>query len=161
MIHIGNIVKPQGLKGEVKVITINSVDRYENLKRIFIDKKEIPIEKLSVRQKNLHVKLFGVDNRDAAENLRGKEVFAFVTELKPLRKNEFYFKDLIGAKVYDLKNNFIGELIDIEQYGAADVILIKENGNIYSVPFIEDVFVKVDMQNIIVDIDKYNDIKII
>jgi 16S rRNA processing protein RimM len=160
MIKIGTIVKPQGVKGEVKIIPEDKIERYLNLKTLFIDAVEKKIISLSGRNEALFVKFENVDDRIAAELLRGKEVFAREEDLEKLQENEFYFKDLIGATVYDENNEKIGELIDIEQYGAADIISIRERNIIFSVPFIEDIFLRIEPQKVIVNREKYDDMKI-
>lgn len=161
MIEIGTIVKPQGIKGEVKIITFASADRCKNIKKLFIDKKEVVIESLAVRKGDLYLKLLGVDDRNAAEELRNKTVFANVSDLNVLKENEFYFSDLIGASVVDLSNKKVGELIDIEQYGAADVFIVKESSGIYSIPFIDEIFIKVEPLLLTIDNEKYNNLKIV
>lgn len=161
MIHIGRITKPQGMKGEIKMIPINPASKYEKIKSVIIDNTEILIEQLRIRDNCLYLKLYGVNDRDNAESFRNKEVFVKISDLEDLEENEFYFQDLIGAEIYDEGNNFIGELIDIEQYGAADVIFVKEKTSIYSMPFIEDIFIDVKPKKVVVDIETYNDIKIL
>lgn len=160
MIKIGVIAKPQGIKGEVKIIPDNNAERYLNLKKVLIDNLEMKINSISARNDALFVKFENVNDRNVAELLRGKEIFAKEDDLENLKDNEFYFKDLIGAEVFDEENNKIGELIDIEQYGAADVISIREKNIIFSVPFIDSVFVSVKPQKIVINKKEYDEIKI-
>ena len=160
MIKIGVIAKPQGIKGEVKIIPDNNAERYLNLKKVLIDNLEMKINSISARNDALFVKFENVNDRNVAELLRGKEIFAKEDDLENLKENEYYFKDLIGAEVFDEENNKIGELIDIEQYGAADVISIREKNIIFSVPFIDSVFVSVKPQKIVINKKEYDEIKI-
>lgn len=160
MIKIGVIAKPQGIKGEVKIIPDNDAERYLNLKNVFIDKLEMKINSISARDNALFVKFEDVNDRNVAELLRGKEIFAKEDDLESLKNNEFYFKDLIGTKVFDEENNKIGELIEIDQYGAADVISIRERNIIFSVPFIDSIFIKFEPQKVIVNKREYDETKI-
>ena len=160
MINIGKIVKAQGVKGEVKVIPVNNAERYLNLNSVFVDDEEKQIDNIFARQGVLFIKFEDVNDRNTSELLRGKEIFIKEESLEDLEENEFYFKDLIGAEVYDENEEKIGELIDIDQYGAADVISIRERNFIFSVPFIEDIFVKVEPRKIIVNKKEYDNTKI-
>lgn len=160
MIQIGKIVKAQGIKGEVKIIPVDKVERYLNLKSVFIDKEEKVISNMVARQGALFIKFENINDRNTSELLRGKDVFAKEKDLKALKENEFYFKDLIGVEIYDEKGEKIGELTDIEQYGAADVVSIRERNVIFSVPFIEDIFIKIESRKITVNREEYDSIKI-
>ena len=102
MIEIGKIVKPQGIKGELKVVLDSDFSRLSSLKSVNICGREFEVQSLSFRDA-LYLKLFGVENRNEAELLRGESVFADEESLLPLEEGEFYFKDLIGLKVVDEK----------------------------------------------------------
>lgn len=160
MVKIGTIVKPQGVKGEVKIIPEDKVERYLNLKTVFVDGVEKKMASLVARNETLFVKFENVEDRNDAELLRDKEVFAKEEDLEKLEENEFYFKDLIGAMVYDEKDEKIGELIDIDQYGAADIISIRERNLIYSVPFIDSIFLDFLPKKVIVNREEYDNLKI-
>jgi 16S rRNA processing protein RimM len=160
MIKIGKIVKPQGIKGEIKIVPEDKVERYLALKTVYIDSIKREISEITSRDNALYIKLKDVNDRTSAEMLRDKSVFVKDEELEVLDKNEYYFKDLIGSAVYDEKGNEIGELIDVEQYGAADVIYIRERNFIFSVPFIDSIFIKIMPQKIIVNREEYDNIKI-
>ena len=159
MIEIGRIVKPQGIKGEVKVLPDCEKNRLANLSRVFISEKEFKVDSISIRDA-VYLKLNGVDDRNEAELLRGEAVFAPKEELVPLKDNEFYFQDLIGSKVLDENNIEIGVIEDIEQYGAADVIVIRERNMLFSVPFLDSIFIKIGNGNVNVLKEEYDNLKI-
>lgn len=160
MIKIGVIAKPQGIKGELKIFPEGPVDRYLNLKSVLIDGDEKEISSFLVRPNGVFIKFKGIDDRNSSELLRGKQVFVKDEDLDQLKENEFYFKDLIGTTIYDEKESEIGELVDIEQYGAADVISIRERNIIFAVPFINSIFVKIEPNKITVNREEYDKIKI-
>ena len=137
-------------------------ERVKNLSKVEIDGKVYEIKKLENRVNGCFVKLAGVDDRTTAENLRNKSVSVAREELESLAENEFYFEDLIGATVADENEKLIGEVIDIEQYGAADVIVVRQDGKIYSLPFLDDIFVGFDAANkkLLVNKENYNNMKV-
>lgn len=159
MIEIGKIVKPQGIKGELKVVLDSDFSRLSSLKKVYISGKEFEVQSLSFRDA-LYLKLFGVENRNEAELLRGESVFADEESLLPLEEGEFYFKDLIGLKVVDQHGEEIGKIEDIEQYGAADIIVVRERNMLFSVPFLSSIFLKIEGEKAIVSRQEYDNLKI-
>ena len=75
-------------------------------------------------------KINGYDDRNAAETLRGTELFIGRSDLPQLNDNEYYQTDLIGMTV-NQRGNIIGRVSCIQNYGAGD-ILEMENGNMVS-----------------------------
>ena len=159
MIEIGKIVKPQGIKGEVKIISEREPQTYQNLSTVIVDGKDFEVETLSCRDA-LYVKLKGISTRNDAELLRGKTCYASEEELENLKENEFYFNDLIGSKVVSEDGSEIGKIEDIEQYGAADVIIIRERNLLFSVPFLNSIFKEVERGKVVVCLEEYDDLKI-
>ena len=159
MIEIGKIVKPQGIKGEVKIISQRLAENYKNLRHVFVENLQYEVEKVSCRDA-LYLKLKGIETRNDAELLRNKMCYAKEDELENLAENEFYFEDLIGAQVVSETGELVGTLEDIEQYGAADVIVIRERNILFSVPFINSVFKQVEKGKVVVFKNEYDNLKI-
>ena len=142
-INIGRIVKPQGLKGEVKLqLSTNNLAVFNNLKEIYIGNSSAKIEHLRLKGNFVYIKLKGIDDIDKAELLRGKEVYIDKKDFV-LQEDNYLIDDLINCKVYDEDNNFVGTFVDVEQYGAADIWIIYSDGREYYVPFIKSIFYKV------------------
>lgn len=160
---IGKVAKAQGIKGELKLNLDIEFEKIENLEEFIIGGKNYKIEKIEKRTNGVFVKLFGVNDRNYAESLRMLDIEVERKNLKELSANEFYFEDLIGSKVVDENGNEIGHVEDIEQYGAADIIVVNQNGRLYSVPFLDDIFIKFDSNSkiMIVDKERYNNMKVI
>lgn len=160
---IGTIAKAQGIKGDVKLNLDIEFEKIENLKEMVVGGNRYAVENLQCKPNGVFAKFAGVEDRTLAENLRGLDVEVNRKDLNELAENEFYFEDLIGAKVVDEAGQNIGEIEDIEQYGAADVIVVNQNGRLYSVPFLNDIFIKfiASEKMMIVDKERYNDMKVI
>ncbi len=160
---IGTIAKAQGIKGDVKLNLDIEFEKIKNLKEMVVGGNRYAVENLQNKPNGVFAKFVGVEDRTLAENLRGLDVEVDRNDLNELAENEFYFEDLIGAKVVDEAGQNIGEIEDIEQYGAADVIVVNQNGRLYSVPFLNDIFIKfiASEKLIVVDKVRYNDMKVI
>jgi len=56
--------------------------------------------------------------------------------LPPLEEGEYYYADLIGLPAVDREGNAIGQVIEVENYGAGDLLEIeREDGTRSLIPF--------------------------
>ena len=159
---IGKVSKAQGIKGEIKLNLNNENIDLTNVKTFVIENESYKVEKFFSRPNGIFAKLERVDDRTSAESLQGKFIDVLKEELETLNANEFYFDDLVGAKIVDQNGQRLAEIVDIEQYGAADVIVINENGKMFNLPFLSDIFLNFNQQNktFVVDKERYNDMKV-
>ena len=68
-----------------------------------------------------------VNDRNAAEALRGTELTVPRSALPPLSDGEYYHADLIGLAVISTLNEVIGTVVAIDNFGAGDVLEIERN----------------------------------
>ena len=79
----------------------------------------------SGRAGEVRLKLDGVDDRDAAEGLRGRFVLVDPATLGPLPEGEFYWHELVGCLVVDRGANEIGRVREIWETAAHDVLVVE------------------------------------
>lgn len=148
-IKIGRIVNAVALRGEVKVYNYSGYrERYEELDRIIIDNKEYGIEKIRYQQEMVILKLEGVNDRNAAEALKTKDVFITEEDLKELPEDTFYIRDLIGmAVVNEETGETIGKMKDVLQNTAQDVYVIsREEGSDILIPAVSEFVKEVNLE---------------
>jgi 16S rRNA processing protein RimM len=100
------------------------------------------------------LKLAGVDDRDAAEALRGAELWVARDALPPLEEGEFYLADAPGYAVVDESGALVGRVVRVESYPTTDVLVIeREGGGTIEVPVVEGLVLAVEheAQRFIVD----------
>ena len=143
-LKIGLIVKPRGIKGEVKVEPLtDDAGRFNSLKTAIIDGKEIRVERATVSD-GVYVKFFGINDRNAAELLRGKFILISRENAVHLKENSFFIADLIGSTVFT-ENGKLGVLTDITS-AKTDIFTVKtEDGGVLRFPFLKDLIVKIDV----------------
>ena len=151
MYLIGIIVKPQGIKGEVKVKPVSpDPDRFYDLEKVNIGLKKIQtysIENIRISNSFVFLKLAQIDSRNDAELLRGKEILISEDQLIDLDEGEYFVHDLIGCQIISEDGLIIGEISDIIQNSSNDIYLVKnQKGHEYLIPAIADVIQKVDIQ---------------
>ena len=75
-LELGKIVKPQGVKGEIKVaVSGDAFSRIKNVKTVVIEEKEYRVIGKKSVDNAVILSLFGITDRNSAEILRGKSVF--------------------------------------------------------------------------------------
>ena len=80
----------------------------------------------------------GIDDRNAAEALRGTALTVSREALPPLAEGEYYFADLIGLAAVSDEGEPLGTVVNVENYGAGDVVEIeRETGKRFMVPMSE------------------------
>ncbi len=95
----------------------------------------------------------GVEDRDAAEALRGCEVWAPRSALPPPKPGEYYWVDLEGLRVRNREGVDFGRVSHLFSTGANDV-LVAEGERERMIPFLEpDYIVSVDFDAGVVTVD--------
>lgn len=161
MIDVAIILKPQGIKGEVKAQPLTNVLAvFENLRKINVEDKEFKIEKISLRQGFLYIKLAGVNDRNMAETLRGKKLFLEKEKLEEkLEEDEILVDDLIGLVLYDTDGKLVGQIVDIENFGATYNFIIDCNGRTVQTPFVVGIFER-DGESLKVNRQKFDEVSV-
>lgn len=127
---MGRIVAPYGVYGWLKVIPDTEyIDGLFDYQHWWVGKDSQWLEKVveagKVHNDLLLVKLEGVDDRDAAFALKGKQVAVPRSLLPEPEENEYYWSDLIGLRVKNLQGIDFGVIADVLETGANDVIVVR------------------------------------
>ncbi len=142
-ISIGRIIKPQGILGEVKVkpfCDISAVWSYIIGKKINVDNSLMKVRACKYRQGFYYIFFDGVNNRNDAELLRAKSLMLRKDIIDSLKGDTLIYEDLIGLEVYDENGYFVGQIMDIENYGACDIFVMQQDGKKIQVPFVTSIF---------------------
>ena len=72
----------------------------------------------------------GVRDRNAAEGLKGAELYVHRAALPETEEDEFYHADLVGLEARDGEGRVLGKVSAVHNYGASDVIeLMRPDGD--------------------------------
>lgn len=159
MIEIAKILKPQGIKGEVKALpSTNVLAVFKYFKSAVVGEKELEIESISLRQDFLYIKFKGINTRNDAENLRDKSIKIDKQLLEEAKEqDDFLVDDLIGMVIYDDKGDLVGQILDIINYGSCDIFVLEREGRRYQAPYVEDVFYR-DGDKLVADSEKIKEV---
>ena len=160
-LSIGEVLKPQGIHGEVKVRPdTDDPARFALLKTVFILKNDqytpIKIEHVSVRADGfVYCILNGATTREEAESQRGDELFVDREHAVSLPDGAYFISDLLGCSVCTQSGEKIGIIKDVLQPGANDVYEIKcTDGKLMYLPVLPFVVLSVDVRQGTVVIDE-------
>ena len=85
-------------------------------------------------------------DRNKANLYTNYELYLDRSALKKTNTNEYYHLDLIGLKVYDVNNNFIGVIDEIKNNDNLDYLKIKHNDNFLIIPFTKKNVNKIELR---------------
>ena len=147
-IKIGKIVNTVGLKGEVKVYNYSdSIEIYETIESIYVEDRLTVIENVRAQKNMVILKLEGADDRNAAEALRGKELYITEDDLPELPEGQYYVRDLIGMSVTEEDGNLLGHVTDVLQNTAQDICEVEsENGKKLLIPKVDQFVLDIDAE---------------
>jgi 16S rRNA processing protein RimM len=151
LIEIGQVAKPWGIRGEVKIRLVTDVpDRFQSLEGVYLhDAERSPewyrIEGVKKLKGAVSVKLERIDSPEAAEELRGCEVSVLESDRAPLGEDEYYIYDLVGLSVLDTDGQHVGILKRVYQGAGQDVLEVDVDGAPVLIPSVKEFVQKVDL----------------
>ncbi|MBO5215072.1 MAG: 16S rRNA processing protein RimM [Clostridia bacterium] len=146
-ITIGQIVRGVGIRGELKVKPLtDDVNRYKKLKVVYV--KSTPYRMLSCRfdETFVYIKLSGIDDRTQADALRDCYIEIDRVNAVDLEEGTYFIADIVGCKVFTDDSTEIGKVIEVNQFGAADVFTVSDGQKTVRFPFLKKMIVKVDVE---------------
>jgi len=160
-IIIGKLGRTRGLNGDLYITPVSDdIERFLELDEFFVKSKskwkKFEIVNTVLIGNRPVVKLKGVNNPENAAVFTNREIALLKDDLEELPDESFYVFDLVGCKVQCVETNeTIGEIIEVEQYPANDVYLIKTEANEeIRFPAVKDFVKSIDIDKKLVIIEK-------
>ena len=155
--EIGKIVGVHGVRGDMLLLPQTDFpERFLGMKELDVTVAGKPMRTFKVRRiepyegKNtFFLRLQGVEDRDAAETLKGALITVAEDERVELEEDEYWLDDIIGLAVFDkAPGGRLGEITEVICTGSNDVYVVKTpEGASKAIPAIADVIEKVDVAN--------------
>ena len=148
---IGQISKPHGVRGEVRVMPhTDDPQRFTWLESVFVG--DTNGEPMAVEHARLHktmvlLKLAGVNGRDDAELLRGKLLYVSELDAIPLDEDEYFLFELEGMEVVTEDGRILGILIEVLETKANNVFIVRGDNGEVLLPDTEEVIQEIDFEN--------------
>ena len=154
-LKIGLIVKPQGIRGEVKVQPLtDDINRFKNLKEVLIDGKVHRVLSSVIGGNSVLLALSEIPDRNVAETYRGKFLCVTRENALPLEEGRYFIVDIIGCELYTDDGEKVGEITDVFS-ARTDIFTVKcVDGRVMRFPYLNDTVKKVDVVNKVITADK-------
>jgi len=138
-IQIAKILRPHGVKGAVKISASITDIPFSIFKKVYLGKNRIPSKIVKILPLNgfYSIMLDTIKSCDEAETYRNQPIYINREEYEVF-DDMVLSSDYIGAEVKTREGKYIGVVVDVDNYGSADILSINCNGTTYMVPYIED-----------------------
>ena len=140
----GIILKPKGLKGEVKVELVTDFpESFLSRRRYYAGKSVDSVELLKVKKATLAAGfawLFfeGIDSMEKAEALTGWKLFVTEDQLLPQPENRSYVHEIVGMKVLDRNRSEVGVVTNVIRMPANEVYEVQVGEKKILLPAIDE-----------------------
>jgi len=138
---VGRFGAPYGIKGWIKFVSFT--DPVENILeyrpwRVQRDARwlDVAVDEIKTHGKGFVVHVRGIDDRDAAEHLTGREIAIPEEALPKAAADEYYWKDLIGLGVVNRDGVDLGTVDHLFEAGPNDVLVVARDGGEVMIPFV-------------------------
>ena len=162
LVCLGAITGSRGLKGEVRIKSFTADPDDIGAYGPLLDKEgkqTFEFKVVGSAKGQLIARIDGVNDRSAADALKGTELYIERSALPEPEDDEFYHQDLIGLRVRLKDGSDVGTVKSIEDYGAGTLLEIEtamERGDIapvFMVPFTREAVPEVDLKAGLIVID--------
>lgn len=148
---LGKIVRTHGVKGHLVILMdADHPAHYKNVKAFFLninsELREFPVIEISITGNVARVLLAGVNDMTLAEQYLKNNVYLPMSELPPLKTNQFYLHELVGATVVDYENGNIGTIEKFYDAPSQAIASVNNNGREILLPLNNHFIQKFDRQ---------------
>ena len=145
-IEAGKIVNTHGVSGDVKIeVWLDTPAFMKTFRRFFIGGREVGVIASRVQKDFLLARLDGVNDLNDAMALKGA-VVSIAREDAHLAPSEFFFCEIIGARVLDEAGREIGILESVEETPSAPLYIVRGERE-HLIPGVPEFIRKTDPEN--------------
>ncbi|MGB1539596.1 MAG: ribosome maturation factor RimM [Rickettsiales bacterium] len=150
LVAVGVITGAHGIRGQVKIRSFTSNPHDIVAYGALMNKtgsKRFDLKINSETKHGLVATIKGITDRNAAELLKGQELFVDKTRMPEPDDEEFYYEELVGLEARSPEGVVLGEVLGVYDFGAGDVVEIKlVSGKQELFPFTHAIFPEINTQ---------------
>jgi 16S rRNA processing protein RimM len=140
---VGQVRGFHGLRGAVRVesLTDRAEERFAVGRTLFREggEAQLTIAESALDGPGWRLRFAEVPDRTAAEALRDAYLEAVVAPGEELPRGEFYWHEVVGAKVTDASGTALGEVVDVYRAGGAEVVVVRGPAGELDIPLVRSV----------------------
>jgi 16S rRNA processing protein RimM len=165
-VPLAEVARPHGVKGELRLRLFNATsDVLLGQDEVLVRMKdgeehEVSVERARRADDAILMKLFSVDDRNRAEDLRGAQICVRRSDFPEADDGEFYAIDVVGSEAR-LAGQRVGLIAELITYPSIEVLLIHadDGKGDWEVPLTEMFIGKVDVANKVVELVTLDDVE--
>ncbi len=146
---IGVVAGAHGVRGEMKIdLQTDFPERFKRLSTVYTGEEHRPLQIAAVRKlgDRVALRVDAVTDRDAAQAMRGTELYIPISEIMPLPEHSYYRDQIIGLRVETTSGEPIGTITEILVTGSNDVYVAKDEQREILIPALKDIVREVDLE---------------
>jgi 16S rRNA processing protein RimM len=161
LVIVGTVIKPHGIKGEVAVeISSDSPNIFRASRQFILRRKNGPELVLEIAAVRFHhgralISFKGIDDRNAADELRQYDLLIAADDLPQPEPDEFYHYEVLDSTAMDSAGQPVGTVTGILETGPAVLVEIRTASGTFLLPFVDQYIERVDRQRKTVVIRNY------
>jgi 16S rRNA processing protein RimM len=140
---VGQVRGFHGLRGTVRVesLTDRAEERFSVGRVLYREGGEatLTVVESEADKVGWRLRFAEISDRTAAESLRDAYLEAVVAPGEELPAGEFYWHEVVGARVTDAAGRALGEVVDIYRAGGAEVIVVRGRAGELDIPLVRSV----------------------
>ena len=154
-LEVGEIVKPHGVRGELGVLTNTDFPelRFAAGSQLYMqdnqagEPKLITVVQSRPYRKGYLVTLDCCNDRDEAENLRGRSLYVTSDMAPELDDGSYYHHQLIGLNAVHSDGKLIGKVVAVNSSASADLLEVKsDKKHNYLIPMVDEYVEEIDLE---------------
>jgi len=165
-VPLAEVARPHGVKGELRLRLFNATsDVLLGQEEVLVrmpegEEHEVSVERARRADDAILMKLFSVDDRNRAEDLRGAHICVRRRDFPEAEPGEFYAIDVVGSEAR-LAGERVGVVAELITYPSIEVLLIHadDGKGDWEVPLTEMFIGKVDVPGKVVELVTLDDIE--
>jgi len=152
LIAIGHITKSVGLRGELKVVPLTAdPERFHDLTSLWLGRdessaRECRLAACRVTPKGAFLRIVSIDNKEAAEEVRGWYVFVPEEQALKLPRGTHFIHEIVGLAVETETGERIGTVTDVQNYPAQDIWIVGTGSKEIMIPAVKEIVRQVDLK---------------
>ena len=154
-VTLARILRPHGLRGEVSAAILTDFpERLRELAEVWLTDgrtapRHVRVERCRLSTSGGGQAIFqfaGVEDRNAAERLRGLEVQIPRERRAQLGEGSYYVSDLVGCEIWDADSSAaVGMVRDVEFFGGAPLLAVDTPAGELLVPLAAEICLRIDV----------------
>jgi 16S rRNA processing protein RimM len=165
-VPLAEVARPHGVRGEVRLRLFNKTsDTLLEMDEVLVrlpdgEEHEVSVERARRADDAILMKLYSVDDRDKADELRGALVCVKRGDFPKAEEGEFYAVDVVGAEVR-LDGKRIGEVVEVMSYPSVEALRVKadDGEGDWEIPLAAQYVANVDAPGKVVEIVTLDDLE--